>query len=583
MMLKSVSSRILQRIENRLHFLYGDQAHGLANRLYMMIGRYGVGINGHTPAAPGWGEQDVVLITYGDMIHAPEEAPLATLKRVLDERMSGMVNTVHILPFFPYSSDDGFSVKDYYAVDPALGTWRDVEHFRDGYALMFDLVINHVSRQSQWFRDYVSDIAPYRHFFLEMDPATDLSAVVRPRNLPLLSETQTRRGKRHVWTTFSPDQVDLNFANPDVLFEMLDILMWYIAKGARIIRLDAIAFLWKIPGTPCVHLTQTHEVVKLLRDFIPMIAPEVLLLTETNVPHEENISYFGNGDEAHMVYQFSLPPLLAHGLLTQYAGHVTHWAERLPVLNEDQAFFNFTASHDGVGVRPLTGLIDDKAFDALIDHVHRMGGRVSFKRNADGTESPYELNITYFDLLGENPAMVTDTQIARFLSSQAIMLAMRGIPGIYFNSLFGARNDQDGVNRTGQSRSINRQKWSESEWLGMINDPQHHAHRVFAAYQQMLRIRRAHRAFHPSGPQRVLRILDTLFALERTAPDSSEVILHLTNFAAAPTTIDWPVAGLNWPPAASAQDLLTDRVCGLSDGSLTLAPYQSVWLTPVSA
>lgn len=578
-MLKSVSQRLLRRIETRMHYLYGDVAHSLVNRLFMMVGRYGVGVNGIVPANPAqWDERDIMLITYGDMVHQPETPPLQTLHHWVRDQLGDAVNHVHILPFFPYSSDDGFSVKDYRIVDPALGTWREINAFRSDYRLMFDLVINHVSRRSVWFRDYVNDIAPYRHFFHEVDPNTDLSDVVRPRALPLLSETPTRSGKRHVWTTFSEDQVDVNFANPEVLFEYLDILLWYISHGASVIRLDAIAYLWKIPGTSCIHLTQTHEVVKLLRDVIDMVAPHVWIITETNVPHEENISYFGNGDEAHMVYQFSLPPLLAHGLLTGNAEAITRWAASLPDLGPMQTFFNFTASHDGVGVRPLQGLISDQAFQDLVAHVGNVGGRVNYKRDADGSESPYELNCTYFDLFADHRDHVTDRHRERFLSSQAVMLAQRGVPAVYFNSLFGGRNDVAAVEATGHNRRINRQKWDFDALNHTLSDSAAHESDIFKRYRALLDVRRQQPAFHPDGPQHVLQIHDACFAFERHAPDESQAITHLTNFAEEPLRmkVGDPMPHLN--AGHAWHDLLQGKNIKGTNRTITLAPWQSMWL-----
>lgn len=579
-MLKSVSYRILERIETRLHYLYGEPAHELANRLFMMIGRYGIGLDGYrVPSPTTWDQRDIALITYGDMVHTPDEAPLRTLHRFLKTRLHDAIQTVHILPFFPYSSDDGFSVINYRQVDPTLGTWKDIADLRTSFYLMFDLVINHVSRQSGWFKDYVNDIAPARHFFIEVDEQTDLSSVVRPRNLPLLTETQTRNGPTHVWTTFSSDQIDVNFGNPEVLFEYLDILMSYIAHGARVIRLDAIAYLWKVIGTSCIHLTQTHEVVKLIRDFLSMIAPDVWLITETNVPHEENISYFGNGDEAHMVYQFSLPPLVAHGLLNENASHLTQWAAALPTLSEHQAFFNFTASHDGVGVRPLQGLIPDAEVQDLVNHVERLGGQVSWKRNSDGSKSPYELNITYFDLLADDADTVTEAHIKRFVSSQAIMLAMSGMPAVYFNSLFGARNHQAGFQETGQNRSLNRQKWDEAELKQLLDTPETYTSRVFAAYLHLLQTRRAHAAFHPNGDQRVIMLGDALFALLRVSPSKDETILCVTNFKPEPITICPADCEIGWTQSTRLCDLLKpDSSSGLGS-SWTLSPYQTAWIT----
>ncbi len=420
---------IMYRLRGRLERLYGKKSGSqLLERLTLLAGRYAVeDLREPSPkGGPHWNEQDTLLITYGDMVCAPEEKPLKTLGRFLDQRLKGAISNVHILPFFPYSSDEGFSVIDYLEVDDRLGSWEDVQAIGKELGLMFDLVLNHTSRQSSWFTNFVNGIAPARDYFIIIDPETDLKAVVRPRTSPLLSPTQTAVGERCVWTTFSTDQIDLNFANPDVLFEFLDILLDYVKRGARIIRLDAIAYLWKRSGTSCLNLPETHEIVKLLRDVLAMLAPQVILLTETNLPHEQNLSYFGEGDEAHMVYQFSLPPLLLHALHTGSGQYLNEWANSLPPIPTGCTYLNFTASHDGIGVRPLEGLVPETEIERLIATVEERGGYVSKRTDGtSGSEKPYEFNITYFDALSDFGHSITDRHIARFLCSQAIMLGLK--------------------------------------------------------------------------------------------------------------------------------------------------------------
>ncbi len=306
-------------------------------------------------------ERDAVLITYADQVREDGQAPLATLRELLHaEGLDELVGTVHLLPFFPYTSDDGFSVSDYEAVDDAAGSWEDVAALGAQHELMFDLVLNHCSASHRWFQGYLRGEPGLERFFVEADPEADLSAVVRPRALPLLTPFESSRGLRHVWTTFSADQVDLNYAEPSVLLEMLSVLVGYLARGARIVRLDAVAYLWKTPGTTCIHLPETHEVVKLMRDLADALAPGSIILTETNVPHEENVSYFGDGDEAQMVYQFALPPLLLDAVIHRDPGPLRAWLAELEPAPAGAAYFNFTASHDGVGLRPLEGLVEER-------------------------------------------------------------------------------------------------------------------------------------------------------------------------------------------------------------------------------
>jgi len=576
---------VYQRIHERLHRLYGDAVlPRLLNRLELIIGRYGVGTACPDQAeCRHWDQGDAVLICYGDMVTTDGEPPLVTLRRFLGERVGDAVSAVHVLPFFPYSSDDGFAVNDYRAVDPELGGWDQIQALANDYRLMVDLVINHVSGHSLWFRSYCNGLAPERHYFIEVEPNTDLSAVVRPRTSPLLRPVQTPYGERHLWATFSEDQLDLDFRNPDVLFELLDILLFYVHHGAQIIRLDAIAYLWKELGTACVHLPQTHEVVKLLRDLLEMVEPRILLLTETNVPHAENISYFGDGDEAHMVYQFSLPPLLLHALHTGNAAYLTDWARNLEPPPAGCTFFNFTASHDGIGVRPLEGLLPHEALEDLVAAMEQRGGLISRRSNADGSTMPYELNITYYDAVGVPGDM--DASIDRFLCSQTIAISLQGIPGIYFNSLFGADNDLEGVERSGRARSINRHKWTLAEIdQALAPDAGHQAHRVFPELLRRLRIRGAQPAFHPDGPQRVPELPKGLFGVQRQAPDGSQRIFVVANLTGSAIFLSLARVDRRWKQRAW-RELLGDWQADAETMSdkLELAPYQVVWLTPLAA
>ncbi len=564
-----------QQLHKRLSRLYGDEANRLVARFEAMVGRYGVG-TGEPPARDLWDHRTTILITYADTLKEEGRVPLATLHEFARQRCKGAVSTIHILPFFPWSSDDGFSVIDFRTVDPGSGKWEDIEEIGKDFELMFDLVLNHCSRKSQWFRDFVTGIAPARFYFLPMDPETDLSAVVRPRPWPLLTKTATRDGPAYVWTTFSEDQVDLNWQNPDVLFEFLDILFLYLSRGCRIFRLDAVAFLWKRIGTGCLHLPETHEIVKLFRDVLSWVAPGSILLTETNVPHEENISYFGTGDEAHMVYNFSLPPLVLHGLLKEDAALLRKWASALPDLAPDQAFFNFTASHDGIGVRPLQGLLPDEELNWIIGEVRQRGGRVSMKANSDGSESPYELNITYRDALSWPGDL--DLSLARFLVSQAIVLAFKGVPAIYIHSLLGTPNHQEGVRETGQNRSINRRKWDYPELQAILDDPGSEQARIFNKLSAWLRIRNRHPAFNPGSAMEILDFGDKVFGFMRTSRTGVEKILCLFNMSSGEQRIPWLDCFPRSRTVKKVRELLSQANLDTTKGDLVLEPFHAKWL-----
>jgi len=561
-------------IRNLLVLIYGDREGGrAAERILRLMDAFPTKPVSDTDSG-FFSESDVILITYGDSIRQRGVPPLVTLKRFVETHLEGVFSAIHLLPFYPYSSDDGFSVIDFHKVDPKIGSWEDISDLNEHYELMFDYVLNHISAQSEWFQNYLAGISGYRQLAIEVDPDADLSMVVRPRALPLLTEFQKIDGPPvHVWTTFSADQIDLNYKSLDVLEHMVRVLLFYVEQGATMLRLDAVAYLWKELGTPCIHLDKTHAMVKLFRKILDRVAPGVRLITETNVPHPENISYFGDGyNEAQMVYNFTLPPLLLHTFLTQNSSDLTRWTAGFEQGTATTTFFNFTASHDGIGVRPLEGILPDESVDRLASHVLENGGLISYKRNPDGSESPYELNVTYVDALYDHRMADGDPLHAeRFLASQTIQLSFPGVPGIYVHSVLGSRNWTDGVASTGRARTINREKPLLSDITKNLKDPDGLRHQIFYPYTHRIRIRRGQPAFHPNSGCRVLELDPRVFAIERTCPQ--QTIYALTNVTSE--NVDLTLS----EPAGS--DPLVDLISGRETGAspIRLDPYQSVWLT----
>ena len=539
--------------------------------------------SGDGPVVRSLSARDAILITYGDQLREPDRAPLRTLAEFCSQHLRGVVSGVHLLPFYPYSSDDGFSVIDYRQVNPALGNWDDVARAGQDFRLMFDGVINHISAESEWFKAFLQDDPKYRNYFIVVEDAPDLSQVVRPRALPLLTEFTTPSGVKKVWTTFSVDQIDLNYAQPDVLLDIIDVLLFYVAHGAEFIRLDAIAYLWKEIGTSCIHLPQTHHVIQLLRGLLDEVAPQVRLITETNVPHQDNISYFGDGhNEAQLVYNFALPPLTLHTFRTCDATALSHWAASLerpdrwaagnsaaqdssgsPV-RSNATFFNFLASHDGIGLNPARGILRDDEIAALVQQVVAHGGRVSDKANPDGSTSPYELNISYFDALSNpNGGEALSVQIDRFVAAHAIMLALSGVPGIYFHSLLGSRSWPEGVTQLGYPRAINRQKLDRAEVERELGDPHSLRAQVFQRLRHLLQARARSDAFDPYGSQQVIELNQAIFAVERGP------VLCLHNVSGQPQSM---TLDHHWQ---HARDLLSARRAATD---LILQPYEVVWL-----
>ncbi|NOI22874.1 alpha-amylase family glycosyl hydrolase [Vibrio mediterranei] len=513
-----------------------------------------------------WVDQnDIMLITYGDSIKKQGEAPLHTLREFLNDNAADVLSAVHILPCYPYTSDDGFSVVDYWKINPELGDWQDVQSLSNNYDLMFDGVINHVSKSSDWFQGYLKGEAQYREFFTEANPNRDYSSVTRPRALPLLTTFETAHGTKHIWTTFSEDQIDLNFRCPEVFQKIAELLLFYAQQGASFIRLDAIGFMWKELDTPCIHQPQTHAIVQALRALMSAVAPHVKLITETNVPHNDNISYFGNGEnEAHLVYQFPLPPLTLHTLQTGNSEKIVEWMSSLEPCSKQTTFFNFLASHDGIGVRPVEGILNKEQVDHLLSVVQTNGGRVSYKDNGDGTQSPYELNINYFDAIRDANAD-DQTNLDRFMAAQSILISMAGVPGIYVHSLLGSGNDIEGLERLGYNRAINREKLERTDVETELANPESRRAQVLSRFKHILGIRKQQRAFAPNASQRVVATSEQLVTFVR-----DEQVLVAINISNQAVELD-----TNAVLKGVAHDLISGN--DLS-GVVTVQPYQVMWL-----
>ncbi len=532
---------------------------------------------GRTPGNNLWSEHDALLITYGNSIVDGSHKPLDLLRDFLLRYMKGTVNGVHILPFFPYTSDDGFSVTDYRAVNPTLGDWPDINRIAEDFLLMSDLVLNHVSSQGTWFNAYLQGHEPYDKFFFEASPDDDLSEVVRPRTQPLLREVETANGTRHVWCTFSHDQVDLDFRNPEVLLEFLRIMRTHIDNGVRIIRLDAVAFIWKEIGTPSIHRPQTHAIIRLMRLLADFAAEPLILLTETNVPKSENLSYFGNRNEAHAIYNFPLPPLLLHAMMTGSARELNRWQVSMPPAQLGCAYLNFSASHDGIGMRPVEDILSAQEKEQIIARVRDFGGQVSMRALPGGGEAPYELNITYFDAMKGTLKGVDDLQIDRFLASQTVVMALEGIPAFYIHSLLATPNDLAAVDKTGRARSINRHRWDYPALRAALDDPTTDQHIVLNALRHRIRLRGAQPAFHPNATQFTLQLDDRVFGLWRQSLDRDQSIFALHNVSDQALGVQ-PMA-INLIEGDDWVDILSGEPIYPTGKEIPFAPYQCRWIT----
>ena len=525
-----------------------------------------------------WDQSDIALITYANSITRDGEVPLRTLHGFLDTHLKNTVSILHILPFFPYSSDDGFSVMDYLAVNPTMGEWADISALAEDYRLMADLVINHASARSRWFANFKKCVDPGRDYFYTAPEDADTSLVVRPRSSPLLNPVETEEGVKWVWCTFSPDQVDVNFANPQLLAEFVNIICHYMEWGVEVFRLDAVAFLWKALGTPCVHLDQTHEIIKLLRLLIEHKNPRAVVLTETNVPNRENLTYLGNANEAHVIYNFSLPPLLVNALITGSCRHLKTWMMSMPPAQNGTAYLNFIASHDGIGLRPAEGLLQEKEIETLLDTMQSFGGQVSFRRGPEGFEKPYEINISLFDAMkGTATGGPDQYQVERFICAHAIMLALEGIPALYVHSMLGTENDEARFENTGRKRSINRHIWDMDALEVVLADTGSHHARVLSRLKDLIAVRRRQPAFHPNVTQFTMHLGDEIFAFWRQSLKRDQSIFCINNLTPRPKPL--ALNEINLIGTDSWCDLITGKVFEDLSSNYTLEPYQTLWIS----
>jgi sucrose phosphorylase len=525
-----------------------------------------------------WSQQDILLITYGDTLREVGKKPLDILHDFLHNRLQYVFTAVHILPFFPFSSDDGFSVSDYLSVNPELGTWQNISSISEDFRLMADLVINHCSGQHQWFKNFQYGKDPGKDYFIEASPNYDLSRVVRPRSSPLLRPLETVEGDKFVWCTFSDDQIDLDFSNTDVLLELLRIIAFYLEKGVQWIRLDAVAYLWKEIGTKCTHLPQTHEIVKLLRLLTEYKNPFAILITETNVPHSENLSYFGNYNEAHVIYNFSLPPLVLHALMSGDSKYLKTWMMSMPSSPSGCCYLNFTASHDGIGLRPAEGLLSAQELTGLLETMKTFGGRISTRSNNEtGEESPYEINISLFDAMKGTYKGTDQLQIERFICSQVIMMSVEGIPAFYIHSMLATPNNFDTLEATHQNRSINRYHWDFQEISNLLDKPNTPNSRVFKELCRLIKIRRRQPAFHPNATQFTLQLKPTLFGFWRQSIKRDQSIFCINNLSDLPQELE--LSDLNLISIDKWRDLISGEELPDIFTTLKLQPYQCLWIS----
>ena len=518
-------------------------------------------------------EKTSLVISYGDNIYSNKKNSIKVFKEFFEKKLNKYFNTIHFLPFYPSSSDSGFAVKDHYKIDKKIGNWSDIKRISKSNYIMADLVINHSSARGLWFKNFLKRKKPGKDYFLTVNSKFDTSKVVRPRDHKLLKKIKIFDKSDYLWRTFSPDQIDLNFKNPAVLLRFIKIMIHLINNGVRIFRLDAIAYLWKENGTNCINLKQTHEIIKLFRFISDNLKIQTLLITETNLPEKENLSYFGKNDEANWIYNFSLSPLLIHAFLFENSSYLNQWSKKLPTTKNGNSYLNFIASHDGIGIRPTEGIFKKKTLNDFLKRLRKNGSRFSYRKVKNRLKKVYEANITIFDALKKSDKDPKGKFfLERFIAAHSIMIALEGIPAIYFNSIFGKSNDEAKYIITGNNRDVNRYKWNFKNISNKLNNKNSKQSIFYRKISHLLHIRRKQKAFHPNASRHNMKLGSKIFSFKRVCINKKQTIICITNLSSNNQKVRLNKVYRNW------NNLIGSKI-EMDNEFLILKPFEIIWLT----
>ena len=523
-----------------------------------------------------WDSSSVVLITYPDAIYRKDESTLKTLAEFLKNRISGISSVIHILPFLPSTSDGGFAVSNYEKIEENFGEWSDLKKLSTNYKIMADLVLNHVSSSHPWVCQFKKSDEPGSSFIVSPSQIDIWEEVIRPRNSSLFTNIKTDKGYKNVWTTFGPDQIDLDWSNPYIFLEFLKLLARYINNGAEWIRLDAVAFIWKEPFTTCLHLEPVHLIVKLLNKCLKIIKPTSVLITETNVPEDENLSYLVDGNEANLAYNFTLPPLLLEAIYTGETDLLNKWLSNWNELPTSTSLLNFTSSHDGIGLRALEGIMEDSRLHNLLVESEKRGGLVSHRRMSNGKDQPYELNISWWSAMSNSGNDVKFLQFERFLLSQVFTLSLKGVPALYLPSILASPNDIDTFKKTGQRRDLNREKFDANKLIELLKNFDSSASKNISYLRQIIKVRSKLKSFHPESYMKLIPTnISNCIIIQRGVGKNSVYVM--CNFS--DQVLDITLENESNLSICCSDNFLIDNITGshLYNDSFRLNPYQVVW------
>lgn len=523
-----------------------------------------------------WSEKDFLLITYADSIKKNNQKNLITLNSFL-KKYCKEFSYIHILPFFPFSSDDGFAVEDYKKIKIEHGSWKDLKKITKTFDIMVDLVINHCSSNNKLFKNFLEDKNPGKDFFINSEKKFPKSnKIVRPRSSDLSKKVLVDRKNTYVWCTFGHDQVDFDFRNPNVLLYFFEIIKFYLDQDIKALRLDAVAFLWKELGTRCINLPQTHNIIRLIRLIIDRFYNKTLIITETNIPSHENLTYFGNNNEAHCIYNFSLAPLLIHAVVSGNSFYLKKWSRGMPPAQENNSYLNFLSTHDGIGMRPVEGILPENEIQKYFNFFKKQGGLFSYRTNA-GKKSVYEVNITLLEAFKECYNGKDKFVLERFILAHTILFSMEGIPAIYIQNYLGSKNDNAKVKKTNSFRSINRRNWNFDSLVKIFKNKSNINSKILHSLNRLMVLRKKQIAFHPNATQFTLQLGDIFFGIWRQSIDRSQSIFCISNLTNVKQKIS--LLDINLISTNNWFDILSNKKIKNIGDELLFKPYQTFWIT----
>lgn len=437
----------------------------------------------------------VQLITYADRLGGGD---IDTLHQLLQGPLAGLFGGVHILPFYYpiHGADAGFDPIDHTKIDPCLGSWQAVKELGQSIDLMADLIVNHMSSSSPEFLDYYEkgDTSIYRDLFLTMGTVfpngateSDLLTIYRPRpGLPFSYLTLKNNQKRLLWTTFSKEQIDINVLHPLGQAYLHSVLRTLHENGIRMVRLDAIGYAVKKPGTSCFMIPETFDFIEYVSRQATALGIEVLVEIHSHYRRQIEIAR-----RVDRVYDFALPALVLHGIFNHTARYLKQWLEISPrnaitVLDTHDGIGVIDIGADSMGVEGRSGLVPTQELDALVEQIHiNSNGQSRLATGAAASNLDlYQVNCTYYNALGRSDK--------DYLLARAIQFFVPGIPQIYYVGLLAGENDMSLLAKSGIGRDINRHSYTLEEIDQAIRSP------VVQSLFELIRFRNQHPAFHGS-------------------------------------------------------------------------------------